>query len=81
MDAIRKLVMTTLDRLGLANAKSLGESLLCSERYYIGIRFSFEGVSAIWLENSDLVRFVDDAGKLLKVARLNPGLDVAKEAA
>jgi hypothetical protein len=81
MDHIRELVTTTLDRLGLGNAKPLGECLLCSERYYVGIRFSFEGVSAIWLENSDLVRFVDDAGKLLKVARLTPNLNVAKEAA
>jgi hypothetical protein len=73
MNEVRELVATTLNRLGLGSAKSLGERLVCSEGYNVGVRFAFDGVSAIWLGNSRHVRFVDDAGKLLKVVRLTAG--------
>ncbi len=76
MNDIRDLVMTTLSRLGLGNAKSLGERLVCSEGYHVGVRFAFDGVSAIWLGSSGHIRFVDDAGKLLRVVRLSPGRQV-----
>jgi hypothetical protein len=76
MNNIRELVMTTLDGLGLGNAKSLGEQLVCCENCRVGVRFAFEGVSAIWFNDAGYVRFVDDAGKLLKVVRFNPRREV-----
>jgi hypothetical protein len=81
MNDIRDLVTTTLSRLGLGSAKSLGERLVCSEGYDVGVRFAFEGVSAIWLGNSGHVRFVNDAGKLLRVVRLSPGREVVGKVA
>jgi hypothetical protein len=77
MNEVRELVATTLNRLGLGNAKPHGEQLVCSDGYDVGIRFAFDGVSAIWLGNSRHIRFVDDAGKLLKVVRLTTGQDAA----
>jgi hypothetical protein len=78
---VRDLVMTTLGRLGLGSATELGEQLVCYENCRVGVRFAFEGVSAIWLNDASLVRFVDDAGKLLKVVRLTAGHNVARKAA
>jgi len=81
MNDVGKLVAMTLNSLGLGSAKSLGESLVCSEGYNVGIRFAFDGVSALWIGNSGHIRFVDDAGKLLKVVRLTAGQAVATKAA
>ena len=72
MNDIRNLVTATLERLGLAGARSLGEQLICASNSRLGIRFAFEGVSAIWMHDAGLVRFVDDAGHLLKVVRHRP---------
>jgi hypothetical protein len=81
MNEVRELVAMTLNKLGLGNVKSLGERLVCSEGYNVGVRFAFDGVSAIWLGNSRYIRFVDDAGKLLKVVRLTARQDVTRKAA
>jgi hypothetical protein len=81
MNDLRELVTRTLDRLGFGNAKSFGEQLVCYNNCRVGVRFAFEGVSAIWLSDASLVRFVDDAGNLLKVVRLIPSQDVARKAA
>jgi hypothetical protein len=81
VNEVRELVATTLNRLGFGSAKSLGERLVCSESCQVGIRFAFDGVSAIWLGNSRHIRFVDDAGKLPKVVRLTAGQDVNGKAA
>ena len=79
VDDVRDLVAMTLNRLGLGGAKSLGERL-CSDGCNVGVRFAFDGVSAIWLDDSPHVRFVDDAGKLLKVVRLTAGQDAPSAA-
>ncbi len=82
MNDIRELVMRSLALLGLGNAKSLGEQLVCLDNSQVGVRFAFEGVSAIWLNNAGTIRFVNDAGKLLKVVRLiRSQQDVARKAA
>jgi hypothetical protein len=70
MNDLREVVTRTLSGLGLDNAKSLGEQLVCLGNSRVGVRFAFEGVSAIWLNDGSLVRFVDDSGRLLKVARI-----------
>ena len=81
MDNIRELVLKTLSLLGLGNAKSLGEQLVCLRNSRVGVRYAFEGVSAIWLNGADIVTFVDDKGKLLKVVRLVRSPDIARKAA
>jgi hypothetical protein len=81
MNDIRDLVATTLNGLGIGNAKSLGEQLVCCDNCRVGVRFAFEGVSAIWLNDANLVRFVDDSGRLLKVVRLIPRRDVVEKVA
>jgi hypothetical protein len=71
MDDVRELVTATLNDLGLGNAKPLGERLICCERFYVGVRIAFEGVSAIWLSEAGHVRFVDDSGKPLRSVERN----------
>lgn len=80
---VRELIARTLRDLGLGDIKPAGERLLIQDRFYLGCRFDFEGVSAIWLEEAGQVRFVGDSGKLLKIVRLNAngGGEVAEQAA
>jgi hypothetical protein len=78
---IRELVTRTLGGLGLGDAKSLGEQLVCFDNCRVGVRFAFQGVSAIWLNDASLVRFDDDAGKLLRVVRLPASHAVTQKAA
>ena len=81
LNEIRELVAMTLKRLGLGNAKLLGERLVCCEGSYVGIRFTYDCVSAIWLGEYGHIRFVDDAGQLLEIVRPNSSQDVIKKAA
>lgn len=70
---VQELVATTLIDLGFAKAKSQGERLIYCDRYYVGVRFAFEGISALWLAGAGHVRFVDDSGKLLKIVKVAAG--------
>jgi hypothetical protein len=81
MAEMHELLRTTLDELGFGNAQALGEQLLFHDRCYVGVRFVFEGVSAIWLEEADHLRFVDDTGKLLKIVSFGPSQEVIGKAA
>jgi hypothetical protein len=81
MKAIRDLVTKTLNELGFGEAKSKGEQLVCSDRYQVGVRFAYDGVSAIWLNETGHVRFVDDSGRLIKVVRLRSREKVVRDAA
>jgi hypothetical protein len=81
MNDIRELVTTTLNRLGLGNARSLGEQLVCCDNCRVGVRFAFDGVSAIWLDDASHVRFVDDSGKLIKVVRCTTRREVVGKVA
>jgi hypothetical protein len=77
MADIRELVTSTLDDLGFGDAKPLGQRLLHRDRFFVGVRFEFEGISAIWLTDTDYLRIIDGTGKLLKL--VGPG--AAQEAA
>ena len=68
---IRELIATTLNDLGLGDAKPAEERLLIKDQFYFGCRFDFDGASVIWLEDSGQVRFFGDTGRLLKVIRVN----------
>ena len=81
MKAIRDLVTKTVNELGFGEAKSKGEQLVCSDRHQVGVRLAFEGVSAIWLNETGHVRFVDDSGKLIKVVRLNSRKKIVRKEA
>ena len=68
---VRELVLAALPELGFGGGESLGERLLVRDGCYAGIRFEFEEVSAIWLIEVREVRFVTDAGKVLRTIRLD----------
>ena len=59
MADIRELVTSTLDDLGFGDAKPLGQRLLHRDRFFVGVRFEFEGISAIWLTDTDYLRIID----------------------
>jgi hypothetical protein len=81
MEEVRALVRATLNELGFGDAKPLAERLICCERFYVGVRIAFEGISAIWLSEAGHVRFVDDSGKLLRIKRYAETKEVANKAA
>ena len=81
MDDVRALVAATLNDLGFGDAKPLGERLICCERFSVGVRIAFEGISAIWLSEAGHIRFVDDSGKLLRIKRFAERKEVANKAA
>lgn len=67
---VRQLIVATLQDLGFRGLEPQGERILTQNRFYIGCRFDFAGVSAIWLEEAGQVRFIDASGKLLKIVRI-----------
>ena len=81
MAEMRELVRTTLDDLGFSDARQLRETVLFRNRFYVGVRFAFEGVSAIWLVDANHLRFVDDEGKLLKTVSFGASQEFVKRAA
>ena len=81
MEEVRALVTAALNDLGFGDAKPLGERLICCERFYVGVRIDFEGISAIWLSEAGHVRFVDDSGKLLRIKRFAERKEVVRTAA
>jgi hypothetical protein len=85
MDVIRlrDLVLANLDEMGLGKARWLGERLLFRDRYYIGLSFDFEGISAIWRSDAGELRFVDERGAMIKAVPVSVagGHAIARQAA
>ena len=65
-EAIRSLVLRTLDELGRGTAQPTGESLLTLAGYYVGREFRFTGVRAVWMASQSEIKFYDDEGGLLR---------------
>ncbi len=70
VDQARRVVLDVLRGMGRSDARPLGEQPLSCDRYPLGVRFSFVGVSALWLSAAAQIRFVDDSGTLLKIVGL-----------
>jgi hypothetical protein len=79
---VSHFVAATLKALGYGRAKSLGCRVLSRKnRQYAGVHFLFEGVSAIWLTDSDHVKFFNESGELFKAVRLDASPQLARKAA
>jgi len=66
VSAIRELVKHELREMSLDDAPSMGERVLLRDRYMVGRRFQFTGVSATWLAEDEEVTFHDESGETLK---------------
>lgn len=62
---VRQLVIRALEQKKLASAGLVGEMVLVRDGFYVGRRFVFEGVEAIWMLDSNLVLLETDAGESL----------------
>jgi hypothetical protein len=69
-ETIRDLVRRTLQELGLADAKPIGESLLTLAGYYVGREFKFTGVRAVWIASQGQIKFFADEGRVLRVVEV-----------
>jgi hypothetical protein len=65
-EAIRSLVLRTLNDLGRATAQPTGESLLTLAGYYVGREFRFTGIRAVWMASQSEIKFYDDNGRLVR---------------
>jgi hypothetical protein len=72
-EAIRSLVLRTLNELERATAQPTGESLLTLAGYYVGREFRFTGGRAVWMASQGEIKFYDDAGELLRSLSIEQG--------
>jgi hypothetical protein len=70
IEEVRQMVKGVLQDMGRGSAAPRGEQPLSCDRYPLGVRFSFDGISALWLSAAAQIRFVDDDGRLLKIVGL-----------
>jgi hypothetical protein len=78
-EAIRSLILRTLDELGRGTAQPTGETLLTLAGYYVGREFRFAGFRAVWMASQGEIKFYDDEGVLLRSVSIEQ--DVAPKAA
>ena len=55
-----------LSELGMPDLASHRMTLLIRDGYYVGRRFTFDGVQVVWLTAEKVVRFYDENGQVLK---------------
>ena len=62
---VRQLVIRAVEDKKLAPAGLVGEMVLVRDGFYVGRRFVFEGLEAVWMLDSNLVLLETDAGASL----------------
>ncbi len=65
-EQIQQALQAGLSELGTPDLISHGTTLLVRDRYYVGRRFVFDGVQAVFVFAEKVVHFYDDNGELLK---------------
>ncbi len=71
LDEVRTIVGETLRQLGLGNAQLLGERIVLQDRFYIGRRFEYEGVSVLWLVEAQQIKFYNAVGEFMTSVKVN----------
>ena len=66
LEQIEQALQAGLSELGMPDLASHRTTLLIQVGYYVGRRFTFDGVQAVWLTAEKVVRFYDDNGQVLK---------------
>ena len=66
LEQIEQVLQAGLSELGMPDLASHRTTLLIQDGYYVGRRFVFDRVQAVWLTAEKVVRFYDDNGHVLK---------------
>ncbi len=70
---VRQLVTTAVAERGLAPATIVGETVMVRGGYYVGRRFMFEGLEAVWMLDALQVGLQTDEGETLPPIDLQAG--------
>jgi hypothetical protein len=74
---VRALIATTLADLGFDGLQPLAEVVLLKD----GHRFEYDGVRAVWLWETEQIRFQDQQGKIISISIINIAESAASRAA
>jgi hypothetical protein len=81
LDEVRTIVGETLQGLGLEGAQLLGERIVLQDRFYIGRRFEYESVSALWLVEAHQIKFYNAEGEFITSVQLDQQQPTLRRAA
>jgi len=70
LDEVRTIVDETRRSLGFGEARLIGERIVLQDRFYIGRRFEFEGVSVLWLVEAQEIKFYNAHGEFITSVQL-----------
>lgn len=69
-DFLQQFVAETLAELGVdVESSSIIRTILIRGQQFVGYRFRWAGMEAVWRSNGNIVAFFDKRGKLLKAVR------------
>ena len=69
-DSIRDFIVGRLAELGIPDPGPCSEIVLINDGFFLGRRFEFETVQAVWFSEADEVKFYSADGKFLQADRL-----------
>ena len=81
LDEVRTIVDQTLHELGLGAAQLIGERIVLQDRFYVGRRFEFEGVSVLWLVEAHQIKFYNAQGEFITSVQLGQEQPALRRAA
>jgi len=81
LDEVRTIVSETLRELGLGAVQLIGERIVLQDRFYVGRRFEFEGVSVLWLVEAQEIKFYNAHGEFITSVQLGQEQPALRRAA
>ena len=73
LSTIHRAVLEALSELGVSDPTISKTVVLTRGGYFVGHRFLFDGVQAIWLTSEGVIRVYADDGTLLRTVGLGQG--------
>jgi hypothetical protein len=81
LDEVRTIVGETLQGLGMGAAQLIGERIVLQDRFYIGRRFEYQGVSVLWLVEAHQIKFYNAVGEFITSVQLDQEQPALRRAA
>ena len=73
LSTIQRTVLDALSELGVSDPTMSEEVVLTRGGYYVGHRFLFDGIQAVWLAGEGVIRVHADDGTLLRTVEVGQG--------